>query len=343
MSASPDPAAIGRSADEGGAGTEPSNPGEVRFRQIVESLELLDRRPDEAGPKGPPSLDGGFPGVEVQDLVIAGPHGLVPARTYRGATASWAGLVWVHGGAFVAGSLDMPEAHWVGQALAALGITVVSLDHRKALRGIHHPVPSDEILAGWVAAVSEPEVLGYDVGQVHLGGASSGANLSAGVAVRLANGEGPRPASLILVYPCLHPELPAAGPAAAAAAAGLSPEQRFTPDFMRAVNVNYVGWPELLDDPVAFPANADVTGLPATYVINAEADDLRASGEAFAAQLRAAGVRVRLEHEPGTVHGYLDRPDEPGAARTVARLVAWLSAGRAGEWLEKPPAESGGG
>lgn len=343
MSRSPEPAAIGRPAGEGGAETELANPGEARFRQIVEALELLDRRPGEAGPKGPPSLDGGFPGLEVRDLVIAGPHGDVPARTYRGATASWAGLVWVHGGAFVAGDLDMPEAHWVGQALAALGITVVSLDHRKALRGIHHPIPSDEILAGWVAAATEPEVLGGDVGHVHLGGASSGANLSAGVAVRLANGEGPRPASLVLVYPNLHAKLPEASPAAAAAASGLSPEQRFPPDFVRAVNVNYVGRPELLDSPVAFPANADVTGLPATYVINAEADDLRASGEAFAAHLRGAGVRVLLEHEPGTVHGYLDRPDDPGAARTVARLAAWLSAGWVGGAPEKPLADGGGG
>lgn len=342
MSASPDRVAVGRTAGVGGAQPEPTSPDEARFRQIVESLELIDPRPATGGPTGPPVLDGRYAGLHVQDLVIAGPHGPIPARRYRGAGAPSAGLVWVHGGAFVAGDLDMSESHWVGQALAAQGVAVVCLDHRKALRGTHCPIPSDEILAGWVAAATRPEVLGCEVEHLHLGGASSGANLSAGVAVRLANGAGPLPASLILVYPSLHAELPEASPSAAAAAAALAPEQRFTPDFMRALNVNYAGQPELLDDPVAFPANADVTGLPPTYLINAEADDLRASGEVFAAHLRAAGVPVRLEHEPGTVHGYLDRPDEAGAVRTVASLLAWLGADWAGEPPAKPLAGCGG-
>lgn len=202
----------------------------------------------------------------------------------------------------------------------------------KAVGGVHHPIPSDEILAGWLAAATDQDFLGVPVERLHLGGASAGACLSAGVALRLASGAGPRPASLALVYPILHAELPEAEPEAAAAAAALPPELRFAPDFVRAVNVNYVGRPELLDDPIAFPANGDVGGMPATYIINAEADDLRSSGEAFAARLRTVGVPVRLEFEPGTVHGYLDQPDQPAAMRTIDRLSAWL--------IDAPPSSS---
>lgn len=59
--------------------------------------------------------------VTVTDRTIPGPHGEVPVRSYLGAAPvdpNRAGLVWVHGGGFAGGSLDMPEADWVAQQLA---------------------------------------------------------------------------------------------------------------------------------------------------------------------------------------------------------------------------------
>lgn len=296
--------------------------GEERLRGLLALMEQTsrDRRESEPLERRYPALAD----VEVRDLVVAGPHGPIPARRYRGPAEEGVGLVWVHGGGFVAGDLDMAEAHWVSLALASRGVFVLSLDHQKALGGVHHPIPSDEILAGWLAAASDPGLLDVPIERLHLGGASAGACLSAGVALRLASGAGPRPATLTLVYPLVHAELPEAQPEAAAAAAALPPELRFTPDFVRALNVNYVGRADLLDDPIAFPASGYLGGLPPTYIINAEADDLRSSGEAFAAMLRTAGVPVRVEYEPGTVHGYLDKPEEPAATRTVERLRTWF-------------------
>ena len=61
--------------------------------------------------------------------------------------------------------------------------------------------------------------------------------------------------------------------------------------------------------------------LPPTIIINADADDLRASGEHFAEQLRAAGVPVTLALQPGTLHGYLNRPEESDQARADARAT----------------------
>jgi acetyl esterase/lipase len=298
------------------------SPGESRFRELLEMLQDNARLRSEAEPLG--SRFPGLSDVEVRDLVIDGPHGPIAGRTYHGPGDREVGLVWVHGGAFVAGDLDMYEAHWVSLELAARGIAVLSLDHQKALDGVHHPVLSDEILTGWLAA-AEDDVLGVRVENLHLGGASAGANLSAGVALRLRDGGGPRPSSLLLVYPVLHAVLPEAGRDAAEAADALPPELRFHPDFMRAVNVNYVGDPALLDDPVAFPANGDLAGLPPVYILNAEADDLRSSGEAFAEQLERAGVTVRGEFEPGTVHGYLDDPGQPTSIASVDRLADWLN------------------
>jgi len=302
----------------------PTSSGAARLRALI---EILGQSSSAGGPPEP--LDRGFPhlsGVAVRDIVIDGPHGPIPGRTYRGPAGSDVGLVWIHGGAFVAGDLDMNEAHWVSLELAARGIAVLSLDHQKALKGVHHPIPSDEILAGWLAAAHDRDLLGVPLEALHLGGASAGANLSAGVAVRLRNEDGPAPASLVLLYPIFHPVLPPPRLAAAEAAAGLPPELRFDPELIQAVNVNYVGDPDLLHDPVAFPANAELTGMPRTFILNAEADDLRSSGEAFAEQLEGAGVDVLLEFEPETVHGYLDTAGLSAATRSLDRIAHWLTA-----------------
>lgn len=50
--------------------------------------------------------------------------------------------------------------------------------------------------------------------------------------------------------------------------------------------------------------------LPTTIIVNAEADELRASGEQFAQQLRDSGVTVYEHIQGGTIHGFLNRPEE---------------------------------
>ena len=101
----------------------------------------------------------------------------------------------------------MPEANWVGLALAARGVPVLSLEYRMAIDGVHFPAPSNDVLAGWLWAVEHTAELG-EVASLHLGGASAGANLAAGVTKRLRDTDGPLPATAVLVYPIVHRELP---------------------------------------------------------------------------------------------------------------------------------------
>ena len=72
----------------------------------------------------------GAAGIDVTEIVIEGRHGEIPARGYRGpAPAAGAALIWAHGGGFIGGDLDMPEAHWVAVELARRGIPVLSIDY----------------------------------------------------------------------------------------------------------------------------------------------------------------------------------------------------------------------
>jgi acetyl esterase len=116
--------------------------------------------------------------------------------------------VWLHGGGFIAGDLEMPEADWVARSIAADGFTVVSGDYRACLDGVHYPIPNDDVLdlRMWVA--EHAIELGIDPERIHLGGASAGAALAATLGKRLRDGAGGAPKSIVLVYPVLHYELP---------------------------------------------------------------------------------------------------------------------------------------
>jgi acetyl esterase/lipase len=264
-------------------------------------------------------------GIDVTDVTIPGRHGDIPARGYRGPTqAIGPALIWAHGGGFIGGDLDMPEAHWVGAELARRGIPMLSIDYTKCLEGVHYPVPSDDVLDAWLYLSGHEDELGVAPGRLHLGGASAGAHLVAGVTKRLRDGAGPLPASLVLAYPNLHAELPPAGDDLQAALEK-GPLDVFTPEVLRTLSLNYAGSEDLFDNVYAFPGNGDVSRLPPVFILNSERDSLRASGERFGQQLSEAGVPVRVEYEPGTFHGHLNHPEDPAAMRSIERMVAWLS------------------
>jgi acetyl esterase len=268
----------------------------------------------------------------VGDVVIRpreaeGPHGPIPVRVYAPAgEGPHPGFVWNHGGGFVGGDLDMPEADWVSRSIAERGFVVVSVDYRLAVDGVHFPVPSDDVVAAfrWVAANAAE--LGIDPARLAIGGASAGGDLTAGALLRLRDEGGPVPARALLAYPTVHPELPPFSAELAAAVELHEPDDpRFERDAVREMNLNFAGDEPTMSNPYAFPGIADPTGLPPVFVLNSEVDTLRASGEAFAATLAANGVTTLSLFEPGSRHGHLNRPDEAAARRSIERIVTWLS------------------
>jgi acetyl esterase/lipase len=264
--------------------------------------------------------------VTTVDRSVDGPHGPIPVRVYSpGPTGSFPGLVWIHGGSFRWGDLDMPEADSVATALAERGILVVTVDYRLAVDGVHYPVPSDDVLAAFEWVATHAAELRIDAGRLSIGGGSAGASLSAGVAKRLRDAGGPRPYSVLLAYPSLHPFLPEASPELAAKVAAQPVDERRTAGDLDEINLNYVGSADALADPYAMPANGDLSGLPATFILNSDIDALRASGELYAAALIAAGNDVLVIREPGVGHGHLNIADDAGAARSIERMAAWLA------------------
>lgn len=296
---------------------------EVDFRTLPlpEVLRLFRENGEPADPRpgiDTASLKRRFPhlaGVETRDFTLDGGARPVAARLYRDAAAqaSDRALVWVHGGAFIGGHLDMPESNWVALELAARGIPVLAVDYVKCLGDVHFPEPSDDVLTAWRYAVAHAdELFGLHAPALVLGGASAGGNLTAGATARLRDAGDPVPAGLVLVYPVVHPN----GPEASAELDLESPHG--------ALARNFAGSEDALRDPHAFAALGPAAGFPPTLIVVCEHDGLRPSGEAFARQLDDAGVPVSLHLEAGADHGHINEPADPTALPTVEAISGWV-------------------
>lgn len=265
--------------------------------------------------------------VRITDERLPGPHGAIPVRIYRRHQPEddQPMLVWCHGGAFAFGDIDMPEADVTARMVAARsGAVVVSVDYRRAVGGVHYPVPLDDVVGAYEEAIRLAETYGVSRNRVHLGGASAGANLAAGACLKLRDAGGYLPSSLLLLYPCMHPVLPPASAELAAKLTRLPAQMRFESEVFETGIENYLGAPANTATGYAMPALADVRGLPRTLLVNCEYDNLRASGEAFAAALRAANVEVELRTAPNVTHGHLNRPHLAEAQRTLADMSDWI-------------------
>jgi len=254
--------------------------------------------------------------VRAADISISGPSGPLSARTYvdPSAISTGRGIVWAHGGAFLGGHLDMPEAHWVSLELASSGIPVVSIDYTKCVGGMHFPIPSDDVLAAWEFVLERSdELLRIHPTGVLLGGASAGATLAASAVQRLSDDDRPVPAGLVLVYPALHPD-------STRASASLDE----MPDSVREISMNYAGSVEALDDPQAFPGVGTASGFPRTLLVACELDGFVTSAVDFHRSLERAGVDATLRIEAGADHGHINEPSDPTARRTIDAMREWI-------------------
>jgi acetyl esterase/lipase len=268
-----------------------------------------------------------MPDVAVEDLVIPGPHGDIGIRVYEPRVTARRALVWLHGGGFSGGDLDMIEAHRVSAELAARADTlVVSVGYRLATETVRYPVPVDDVQAAWLWLTEGEGAAALPAGTVALGGASAGAALALSAAIRLRDQGRRGPDRLLLAYPFVHFPVPALDDATVSEMLELPPILRSPTSNIEGMVRGYVG--RLADlPPDALPGAANLTGLAPTAIVVAEYDDLRPSGDLLAAQLDESGVPVQKYVASGMVHGHLNRdPSLAEVGRTLDFLAAVLAA-----------------
>lgn len=267
----------------------------------------------------PPELESAKP------LPIPAPHGTIPARIYTPTTLRKSNglspcLVFFHGGGWVIGDLDSHDV--VCRKLAQEGeLIVVSVDYRLAPEH-KFPAAADDCIAAtkWVAANAAQ--LGIDTAQLLVGGDSAGGNLAAVVALAARDGDGPRLAGQVLIYPATdfamkHPS-------------HSEPETSIllTHSVIKWFCNHYLGSAADVDNWKASPARATtLAGLPPSYVLTAGGDPLRDEGDEYAERLKQAGVPVAYRHFPGQFHGFFTMGKLlPQANVALSEIAAWLKA-----------------
>jgi acetyl esterase len=295
---------------------------------VLEILAASGRRPLEEGTAeegralAPAriALNGEGPVMaDVRDLTIPADDGHpVPVRVFVPEQAPRGIAVYVHGGAWVIGSIA--ESDTLARRLAAgSGYVVVAVDYRLAPE---HPYPAavhdTEAVVRWAAQQRQRYDLGADAPLVLIGD-SAGGNLATVAARRARDGGGPDVALQVLVYPVTN--------------ADTATDSYLDPDNQLLVTRSAMVWawdryvPDVAQRrlPDVSPLLADdLAGMPPTVVIVAGYDPLYDEGLAYARRLRAAGVEVDHFEHPDQMHGFFTMLNLPASAVAIDQIVAAL-------------------
>ncbi|MBB5833145.1 alpha/beta hydrolase [Brachybacterium aquaticum] len=283
----------------------------------------------------------------MQDLLIPGADGPIPARLYRplgspGTVGGSSGssrrsssgsresarpvplTVYYHGGGFVLGSITSHDP--ICRFLAhRAGVAVLSIGYRLAPE---HPFPAghEDAIAAYAWAAAHTETLGL---APHLAvvGDSAGGNLAAAVSLAARDRGLPMTAGQVLISRWL--DLTSSAPSRTQSAKGF---------FLTTAQLDWYADhplpdPDLATDPRVSPLRApDLSGLPPTVLSFAGFEPLRDDSLAAAARQGEAGVPMTTHLQEGHIHAF---SNVLGAGRTglraageIAEMLAGLLAAR---------------
>lgn len=236
------------------------------------------------------------PLARIEDVVIPGPAGTLPARLYdRRTERSDSPLVlFFHGGGFVMGDLETHHSFctWLAETL---DLPLLAVDYRRAPEHPFPAAPDDaEAAARWVA--QEPDAFGFRVTGLIPCGDSAGGNLAIVTTQQLAL----HPA-LIPVQACwaLYPYVSGGTDWPSYRAFG-------TGFFLSAEEMAW--FDAQYDAPAGDPRhdclNEQIPPVP-LLVHTAGLDPLRDSARAYADRVGAANVPVTQLEAEGMIHGFI--------------------------------------
>lgn len=241
------------------------------------------------------------------DVIISRENaGPLPVRVYVPAEAAASEypvpvILYFHGGGFIMGSIEDHDS-LCGKLADECCCVVVSVEYRLAPENPFPACIEDAVDAACWAREHASD-FGGDPEKLIAGGDSSGANISAVLALLGRDGKAPALSGLILfygVYGCIDIKE--------------SESARLYGQGGHVLPVNVIDKmmelyvPESTD-PEDFrlePGKAgDLSGMPPAIIVTAEMDPLRDDGEAFAARLKESGCSVELIRVKGMMHGFV--------------------------------------
>jgi acetyl esterase len=178
---------------------------------------------------------------------------------------------------------------------------VLSVEYRRPPEAKFPTAPHD-CYAALVWAADHAHRLAIDSTRIAVVGDSAGGNLSAAVSLLAKDDGGPELVCQVLIYPATTFDLDR----------GFDVELEGYVLFRDEVQWHkdaYFSRPEDAESDYASPLDADLAGLPATFVLTAEYDPLAKAGVALVERLRAQNVPTEHRQYDGMIHGFVQFPD----------------------------------
>jgi acetyl esterase/lipase len=232
----------------------------------------------------------------IEDRTLSGPGGALRIRLYSPSSGDQLpGLIYFHGGGFVAGSVDTHDS--IARALAQSGaVRVASVDYRLAPEH-RFPAALEDALAAVRYISAHAAEFGIDSARLGLCGDSAGATLAAATCQTLARAGGPALRLQLLLCPILDYSRSTASKREFAS--GYLIDQATLDHDLRY----YLPAGAEPCNPRVSPLLAEsVTGLPKTVIHTAEFDPLRDEGRNYFERLSQAGNEVSYTCHPGMIH-----------------------------------------
>jgi acetyl esterase/lipase len=219
-------------------------------------------------------------------------------------------ILWCHGGGFAMGS-SRSHRGLASQVAGVAKLTAVIPDYRLAPEH-KHPAALEDCLGAYAGLIKE----GVAPERIILAGESAGGGLAVAAALKLKEQGGPMPAGLTLLSPWVD-----------LANRGWSHTAKAQRDPFLTSNALAVRAREYLADGNLSILDADLSGLPPTFIQTGEAEVLLSDSTTLAERLGAAGAPVTLEIWPDMFHIFQARyPMLAQSREAIQRLGQWAAA-----------------
>ena len=307
-------------------------PLELATQQFVDSLigdtAFNALPPAEAGVafRKLQALPVGRPGAQIQDLTFPiGPTGSVPVRIVRPNDINDAlpVVLYCHGGGWISGDVNTHD-RFIRELAVGAGAAVVYISY-DLLPSARFPVQFEQVYASLEYVAGHADELNLDATRLAVLGDGAGGALAAAATLAARERRGPNIDLQVLACPVLSADLDSESYQMCADGPWL------TKAAMQAVWSAYLPDPALRDNVTASPLCASIeqlTNMPETLMIVAEADVTRDEGECYARKLSDAGNRVTSVRYNGTIHDFIvlnALADTPAARGAMAQIIAALT------------------
>ena len=273
--------------------------------------------------------------VRVRKIRIPTPHGSIPALILspRTAPADATGVLWIHGGGYIAGMKEMVHMSRAVDLVKKFGAVVLSPGYRLAPLS-PYPAALDDCYAALIYLKENAAALGVRSDQLMVGGESAGGGLCAAVCIRARDSGEVSVAFQMPLYPMLDDR----------------DTETSRENHGRVWNTrrNHLAWRLYLRgtdraqlSPYAAPARlTDFSGLPPAYSFVADEEPFYAETVRYFDSLRAAGVPAKLDVYHTNMHAFdMMRPHDAQSIAAAEKFERRFADAQACYFA---PQESGG-